>query len=95
MNESTRQLILWLIPGAPLAAAVVTALVGPKLLRERSHLPCWIGAGGGDDLLVRAAVVDRAGRLHGPRRHAGRRQRLPVDRDRRASTSASICGPTR
>jgi NADH-quinone oxidoreductase subunit L len=33
---------MWLIPGAPLAAAILTALVGPKLLRERSHWPCWI-----------------------------------------------------
>jgi NADH-quinone oxidoreductase subunit L len=33
---------MWLIPGAPLAAAVLTALVGPKLLRERSHWPCWV-----------------------------------------------------
>ncbi|MEX2091975.1 MAG: hypothetical protein WD971_04825, partial [Pirellulales bacterium] len=41
MSESTR-LIMWLIPGAPLAAAIITALVGPKLLRERSHWPCWI-----------------------------------------------------
>src|SRR3970040_1512768 len=42
MNDSTRQLVIWLIPGGPLAAAIVTALVGPKLLRERSHWPCWI-----------------------------------------------------
>lgn len=40
MSESTRQLILWLIPIAPLVSAVLTALLGPKLLRERSHLPC-------------------------------------------------------
>ena len=33
---------MWLIPGAPLAAAIVIALLGPKLLRERSHWPCWI-----------------------------------------------------
>jgi NADH-quinone oxidoreductase subunit L len=41
MPEATRELILWLIPGAPLAAFVVTAALGPKLLRERSHWPCW------------------------------------------------------
>ncbi len=45
MSEATRQLILWLIPGAPLAAAVVTALVGPRVLRERSHWPCWAALG--------------------------------------------------
>ena len=37
------QLVLWLIPLAPLAAAVVTAALGPKVLRQRSHLPCWFG----------------------------------------------------
>ena len=41
MNELTQQIVMWLIPGAPLAAAILTALVGPKLLRERSHWPCW------------------------------------------------------
>jgi len=41
MSEATKQLILWLIPAAPLASAIVTALLGPKLLRYKSHLPCW------------------------------------------------------
>ena len=45
MSESTQQMILWLIPGAPLAAAIVTALLGPKLLREKSHWPCWLAIG--------------------------------------------------
>ena len=36
------QHLLWLIPAAPLAAAIVTALIGPKLLREKSHWPCWL-----------------------------------------------------
>ncbi len=43
MPEHIEKLILWLIPLAPLAAAVVTAAAGPKLLRQRSHLPCWFG----------------------------------------------------
>jgi NADH-quinone oxidoreductase subunit L len=34
---------MWLIPLAPLAAAIATALLGPKRLREKSHLPCWFG----------------------------------------------------
>jgi NADH-quinone oxidoreductase subunit L len=34
---------MWLIPIAPLAAAIVTALFGPRLMREKSHLPCWFG----------------------------------------------------
>ena len=43
MSEPLQSLILWLIPAAPLAAAVVTAFLGPRLLREKSHWPCWIG----------------------------------------------------
>ncbi len=41
--ELVEKLVLWLIPAAPLMAAVVTAALGPKVLRERSHLPCWFG----------------------------------------------------
>ncbi len=41
MSEDTQQIVLWLIPAAPLLAAIVTALLGPKLLRYKSHLPCW------------------------------------------------------
>ena len=41
MSEEIQQLVLWLIPAAPLASAVITALLGPKLLRYKSHLPCW------------------------------------------------------
>jgi len=43
MTESTQHLVMWLIPLAPLAAAVIAAFLGPKLLREQSHLPCWFG----------------------------------------------------
>src|SRR5262245_31080518 len=42
MSELNPQTVLWLIPGAPLVAAIVTALVGPKILREKSHLLCWL-----------------------------------------------------
>ena len=38
--------ILWLIPGLPLAAAFVTAFLGPKLLRKHSHWPCILGTAG-------------------------------------------------
>ena len=41
MSDSAQQ-ILWLIPAAPLAATIVIALLGPKLLREKSHWPCWL-----------------------------------------------------
>src|SRR5262249_34850156 len=37
---------LWLIPGLPLAAAVITALLGPRLLRRQSHWPCILGVVG-------------------------------------------------
>ena len=42
MSDSLQSMILWLIPGAPLAAAVVTAALGPRLLRDKSHWPCWL-----------------------------------------------------
>ena len=40
MSESARQIALWLIPAAPLAASVLIALTGPRLLRRWSHWPC-------------------------------------------------------
>src|SRR5438067_3652638 len=43
MPENAQHLVLWLIPVMPLAAAVLTAFVGPTLLGRRSHLPCWFG----------------------------------------------------
>src|SRR5262245_27639520 len=42
MSEATQQFVIWLIPAAPLVAAMVTALCGPKLLRGNSQWPCWI-----------------------------------------------------
>jgi len=42
MSPAAERLVLWLIPGAPLAAAIVIALLGPKVLRQRSHWPCWL-----------------------------------------------------
>jgi NADH-quinone oxidoreductase subunit L len=35
---------LVLIPGLPLLAAIVTAFLGPRLLRRHSHWPCVIGS---------------------------------------------------
>ena len=43
MPDAAQQLVLWLIPLTPLAAAVVTAFAGPRVLRQWSHLPCWFG----------------------------------------------------
>ncbi len=37
---------LWLIPALPLAACVVTALLGPRLLRQFSHWPCILASAG-------------------------------------------------
>lgn len=37
---SDPQAYLWLIPALPLLGAVVTTLLGPRLLREQSHWPC-------------------------------------------------------
>ena len=45
MSEHTQQLILWLIPLAPLAAAIVIGLAGNWLLKSRSHRPCWMALG--------------------------------------------------
>src|SRR5215469_10034558 len=38
--------LLILIPGLPLAACLTTALLGAKVLRERSHLPVVAGIAG-------------------------------------------------
>src|SRR6478752_8188610 len=43
MPVNVQHIVLWLIPVAPLVAAVVTAAFGPAVLRHRSHLPCWFG----------------------------------------------------
>ena len=38
--------LLWLIPGLPLAAAFLTAFLGPRLLRRHSHWPCVVAVAG-------------------------------------------------
>ena len=43
MPEHVQHLVLWLIPVAPLVAALIAAFFGPKVLGQRSHLPCWFG----------------------------------------------------
>jgi NADH-quinone oxidoreductase subunit L len=37
---------LWLIPGLPLAAAALIALLGPRVLRRFSHWPCVVAIAG-------------------------------------------------
>jgi NADH-quinone oxidoreductase subunit L len=51
--------MLWLIPGLPLAAAVLTAFFGPRFLRKQSHWPCVLAVAGSCVLsvLVLIAVV--------------------------------------
>src|SRR5262249_14909008 len=36
--------VLWLIPALPLAASVLTAFLGPAVLRRHSHWPCIVRA---------------------------------------------------
>jgi NADH-quinone oxidoreductase subunit L len=38
--------LLWLIPALPMAAAVLIAFLGPKVLRGQSHWPCILAAAG-------------------------------------------------
>jgi NADH-quinone oxidoreductase subunit L len=73
MSESAQQIILWLIPGAPLAAMIVTALVGPKLLRERSHWPCWlaIAVSAACSLILLTQLVPQGFGNHAPAIAAG------------------------
>jgi len=47
---------LWLIPGLPLIAAVVTAFFGKKYLRKNAHWPCIIGVAGSCLLALRVLV---------------------------------------
>jgi proton-translocating NADH-quinone oxidoreductase chain L len=37
---------LWLIPALPLLASIVTAALGPRVLREQSHWPCILASVG-------------------------------------------------
>jgi NADH:ubiquinone oxidoreductase subunit 5 (subunit L)/multisubunit Na+/H+ antiporter MnhA subunit len=36
---------LWLIPALPLVASVLTAFLGPRVLRDQSHWPCIVSLG--------------------------------------------------
>src|SRR3954452_5896739 len=42
MSDEIQTLTLWLIPLAPLVAAIAIALLGKWLLKDRSHTPCWL-----------------------------------------------------
>jgi NADH-quinone oxidoreductase subunit L len=51
---------LWLIPALPLAASILTGLLGPRVLRGRSHWPCILALLGSCALsvLTLAAVAE-------------------------------------
>jgi NADH-quinone oxidoreductase subunit L len=54
--------MLWLIPALPLAASIVTALLGPRLLRNFSHWPCILSSAASCVLSVMVlATVWRSG----------------------------------
>jgi NADH-quinone oxidoreductase subunit L len=44
MSDSFLVRLVWMIPALPLLAAVITGVLGPRVLRERSHLPCVIAS---------------------------------------------------
>jgi len=48
---------LWLIPALPLAAAVITAVFGPRLLRRHSHWPCILAGTGAFVVAVMAFLA--------------------------------------
>jgi NADH-quinone oxidoreductase subunit L len=52
---------LWLIPALPLAAAVVTAVFGPRLLRRHSHWPCILATAGACVVAVMTFLAVREG----------------------------------
>jgi NADH-quinone oxidoreductase subunit L len=48
---------LWLIPALPLAAAIITAFLGPRLLRRHSHWPCILAVALSCLLSIRVAYA--------------------------------------
>jgi NADH-quinone oxidoreductase subunit L len=65
---SDLQPIVWLIPGLPLAAAFVTAFIGPKFLGKHSHWPCILASVGACvcAFIVLFAVVEAARKAEEP-----------------------------
>ncbi len=45
LSQSAFALCLWLIPAAPLVAAIGTAFLGHRVLKQRSHWPCVLALG--------------------------------------------------
>src|SRR6185295_1584116 len=40
------QILLWLVPGLPLLSAILTALLGPRFLKQQSHILTVAAFGG-------------------------------------------------
>jgi NADH-quinone oxidoreductase subunit L len=60
---------LWLIPILPLAAAVLTAFLGPRLLRQYSHWPCVLAGIGSCILSVLVFLAVRGAVAHASEGH--------------------------
>src|SRR5262249_9080417 len=60
---------LWLIPALPLAAAVVTGLLGPGLLRRHSHWPCILASAGACVVAVLTFLAVKPGIEEAPEGH--------------------------
>jgi proton-translocating NADH-quinone oxidoreductase chain L len=65
---------LWLIPFLPLAAAALTALFGPRVLRQQSHWPCILAAAGSCVLSVFVLLAVRDLAPTGPADHRAEEQ---------------------
>src|SRR5262245_63635850 len=72
MNERITYCLM-LIPTLPLLAAVVVAVLGPKLLRSLSHIPVILGLAGATvcSLILVAEVFHEQASLQASSPHAG------------------------
>src|SRR5262249_36500306 len=62
---------LWLIPALPLAASVLIALLGPRVLRRHRHWPCVLAIAASCVLpgMVRSAVARETGAAEAVKRY--------------------------
>ena len=85
---------IWLIPLLPLAATLLTAVLGPRVLRGQSHWPCIVGAGGAALLaiILLAALAGLQTSSHGTAAHAAS-PTMRLMRDLIAALSFAIAIP--
>ena len=57
MSEAFAIKYSWLIPLLPLIGAVLCGLLGPRLLKQRSHWPIWLSVGASAALSVWLTIV--------------------------------------